>query len=82
VTPELNVDAGVWVTRDENNTNNHSIMGSSGVEYFLSKTTTLYGQVGIVNNHGAMDTGLSVNNALFEAAGTTFGADIGIRHVF
>jgi predicted porin len=82
VTPYLDVDAGVWYTRDGNNSNNHSIMASSGVQFYLSKRTTLYGQVGYVNNHGRMDTGLSINNALYEVAGSTVGASIGIRHMF
>ena len=84
VTPGLVVDAGVYVTRDGNNSNNHSVMASSGLQYFLSKRTTVYGQLGVVNNHGAMDTGLSINNALYAAtgSGTTVGANVGIRHMF
>lgn len=82
VMPWLNVDAGVWYTRDGNDSNNHSIMASSGVQFFLSKRTTLYGQVGYVNNHGHMDTGLSINNALYEVAGSTVGVSLGMRHIF
>ncbi|QBR03804.1 porin [Paraburkholderia pallida] len=82
VTPYLDVNAGVYYTRDGNEGANHSILASSGVQFFLSKRTTLYGQVGYVNNHGRMDTGLSINNALFEVSGSTVGASIGIRHMF
>lgn len=82
ITPFLNVNAGVYYTRDGNEGANHSILASSGVQFFLSKRTTLYGQVGYVNNHGRMDTGLSINNALFEVSGSTVGASIGIRHMF
>jgi predicted porin len=57
-------------------------MGALGAQYFLSKHTSLYGQVGVVNNHGAMNTGLSIDGALNEVQGTTVGADLGIRHVF
>ncbi|RDU97983.1 porin [Trinickia dinghuensis] len=82
VTPAVNVDAGVWLTRDGNDSNNHSIMAATGVRYSLSKATSLYGQLGFVDNHGLMDTGLSTNDALYGVKGSTFGADIGIRHSF
>ncbi|SIO72029.1 Outer membrane protein (porin) [Burkholderia sp. GAS332] len=78
----LDINGGVWITSDRNHTANHSVMGGLGAQYFLSKGTTLYGQVGVVNNHGAMDTGLSVNGALYGVQGTTAGVDLGIRHVF
>ncbi|KVK98249.1 porin [Burkholderia cepacia] len=82
VTPAANVDAGVWYTSDGNDTRNHSIMAATGLNYSLSKATSLYGQVGFVNNHGKMNTGLSTNGALFGVQGTTVGADVGIRHMF
>jgi len=82
LTPYLNVDAGVWYTHDGNDGGNHSLMASSGLQYYLSKRTTLYGQLGYVYNHGRMDTGLSINNALFGVTGSTVGASIGMRHLF
>ncbi|WP_245621089.1 porin [Paraburkholderia ferrariae] len=82
VLPYLNVNGGVYYTRDGNDGTNHSLMASSGVQFFLSKRTTLYGQLGYVNNHGHMDTGLSINNALYEVSGSTIGASLGIRHMF
>lgn len=82
ITPALNIDAGVYVTRDANSSSNNSILASSGLEYSLSKATAVYGQVGFVTNHGAMHTGISVNNALNEATGTTAGVNVGIRHMF
>ncbi len=82
ITPALNVDAGVWVSRDANNSSNNSILASAGAEYSLSKATTTYAQAGFVTNHGGMHTGLSVNNALNLATGTTAGVNIGIRHTF
>ncbi|SEI15614.1 porin [Paraburkholderia hospita] len=81
-TPEIDVNAGVWYASDRNNTANHSLLGSAGINYYLSKDTTLYGQVAVVNNHGAMTTGLSVNGALKEGAGTSVGGAIGVRHMF
>ncbi|WP_179405311.1 porin [Burkholderia guangdongensis] len=81
-TPAVLADAGVWYTSDGNDTHNHSILAATGLTYGLSKATSLYGQVGFVDNHGLMDTGLSTNGALFGASGTTFGAALGIRHLF
>ncbi|WP_425126780.1 porin [Burkholderia cepacia] len=82
ITPAVNADAGVWYTSDGNDTRNHSIMAATGVTYSLSKATLLYGQFGFVNNHGKMNTGLSTNDALFGASGSTFGSAVGIRHLF
>ncbi|MGF6899820.1 porin [Paraburkholderia sp. GAS348] len=82
LTPALSLDGGAWYTRDGNNSNNHSILGSLGVDYSLSKRTTLYSQVAYVNNHGGMNTGLAINGALFGVPGSQFAADLGIRHSF
>ncbi|HEX3378293.1 MAG TPA: porin [Paraburkholderia sp.] len=82
ITPALNVDAGIWVTRDANDGANNSILASTGLEYSLSKATLTYAQVGFVTNHGGMHTGLSVNNALNLPTGTTAGVNVGIRHTF
>jgi predicted porin len=82
ITPALNVDLGAWYTSDGNDTANHSILAAAGVDYFLSKRTTAYVQVGVVNNHGKMDTGLSLNGALYTPQGTTTGAIVGLRHNF
>ncbi|RQS76717.1 porin [Burkholderia sp. Bp8963] len=81
-TPAVEADAGAWVTSDGNHTDNHSVLTAVGLRYFMSKATTLYGQVGLVHNHGLMDTGLAVNGALYEGPGTTVGAVVGIRHTF
>ncbi len=80
--PTLGINAGVWLTSDRNRTTNHSVMAAVGADYFLSKSTTLYAQCGLVNNHGAMNTGLSMIGALYGTAGTTFGGTVGIRKFF
>jgi predicted porin len=82
VTPALDLDGGVWVTSDRNQTANHSLLAALGASYLLSKQTALYAQVASVDNHGAMNTGLSANGALYGASGTTVGAaeDIPVRH--
>nr|WP_321962796.1 porin [Paraburkholderia sp. J7] len=82
LTPSLSIDGGAWYTRDGNDSSNHSILGSLGVDYSLSRRTTLYTQVAYANNHGRMNTGLAINGALFGVTGSQFGADVGIRHLF
>jgi len=82
VTPAVNLSAGAWLTRDRNDSNNRSILGSVGVDYFLSKRTLLYAQFAAVNNHGTMNTGASVNGALYGTTGTTFASVIGIKQNF
>ncbi|MGA7815392.1 porin [Caballeronia sp.] len=84
VLPQLDISGGVWVTSDRNHTANHSLMVALGTQYFLSKATSLYAQVGVVNNDGAMNTGLSVApfSALHGASGTTTGVGIGMKHTF
>ncbi len=81
--PQLDLNGGIWFTSDRNNTTNHSVLGALGANYFMSRATTLYAQFGLVNNHGSMNTGLSVDGAFSGVAGaTTVGANIGIRHIF
>ncbi|WP_322049416.1 porin [Paraburkholderia sp. J67] len=82
ITPTIAVNGGVWITSDRNHTSNHSVMGAVGGEYFLSKRTTLYAQIGAVDNHGAMNTGLSINGPLYGVEGTTVASMIGMRHSF
>ncbi|WP_028222874.1 porin [Paraburkholderia oxyphila] len=81
---QFDFNGGIWLTRDRNNSDNHSLLASVGAAYFLSRRTTLYTQVGVVNNHGAANTGLSVSypNVFFEVQGTTVGVNVGIRHTF
>lgn len=80
--PQLDLNGGAWYVSDRDQTTNHSVMVALGTQYFLSRATTLYAQFAVVNNHGAMATGESVNNALFGATGTTTGVNFGIRHLF
>ncbi|RKE36433.1 putative porin [Paraburkholderia sp. BL23I1N1] len=84
ITPFVDVNGGVWYTSDRNDTSNHSVLAAVGTDYYASKRTSLYAQVAVVNNHGAMNTGLAVNNVSFirEVSGTSVGGNIGIRHSF
>ena len=81
-TPALTLDAGAWLTRDGNDSINHSILVATGVRYLLSKRTMLYTQFGYVNNSGKMNTGLSNDGPLYEPSGGAFGANVGITHSF
>ncbi|QBR02957.1 porin [Paraburkholderia pallida] len=87
VLPQFDVNGGAWLTSDRHDTGNHSILAAVGANYLLSRTTTLYAQIGVVNNHGAMNTGLdvdgaSVDSALYGTRGTTVGGNVGVRHMF
>lgn len=81
-TPFLELNGGAWFTSDRNHTANHSILAAVGANYLLSQSTALYVQVGMVNNHGAMNTGLSMVGALYEVPGTSIGAVAGLRKSF
>jgi predicted porin len=81
--PQLDLNGGVWYTQDRNDTSNHSVLGAIGANYFLSRASTFYAQIGLVDNRGTMNTGISVNNAFNGVPNaTTIGAEIGIRHIF
>ncbi|MFM0149459.1 porin [Paraburkholderia sp. RL18-085-BIA-A] len=82
VRPDLHIDCGIWITSDRNHTANHSLLAALGANYLVSKRTAFYVQIGSVTNHGAMNTGLSVDGAFFSPQGTTVGATIGMRHSF
>lgn len=84
LTPAVELNGGTWYTTDRDNTTNHSVLAAVGASFHVSSRTSLYAQIGIVNNHGAMHTGLSVTDTslLRGVTGTTVGGNIGIRHAF
>jgi predicted porin len=82
VTPLVNLTSGVYYIRDKNDSNNHALVSSLGADYSLSRRTSLYAQVGIVNNHGREAQGMSIDGALEGLPGTTVGTDLGIVHRF
>jgi predicted porin len=81
---QLDLNAGVWYETQRHMTTNHSLLAGLGANYYLSRATTLYAQVAVVDNHGNMETGFSAGDAdlLNSPTGTTTGATIGIRHTF
>lgn len=82
VLPEVDLNAGVWYDEQRHDTTNHSLLAGLGASYYLSRATTLYAQVAVVNNHGTMDTGLSITESFSAPPGTTTGVTIGMRHTF
>lgn len=81
-TPQVDLNAGVWYEEQRQQTTNHTLLAGLGAEYYVSHRTTVYAQIAVVNNHGTMDTGLSISDALYGAPGTTTGVNVGIRHTF
>jgi predicted porin len=82
VTPVIDLNAGVWYSKDQHDSDNHGLLTAVGASYFLAKRTSLWAQVGVANNHGRSDLGLDVDGAIEGAPGTTVGGGIGILHKF
>jgi len=80
--PALILDAGAWLTRDGNDSSNHSLLAAAGARYFLSTRTMLYTQFGYVTNSGKMNKGLSNDGPVYLPSGGTFGANVGITYSF
>lgn len=81
-TPNLDLNAGAWYEEQSHFSTNNSLMAAVGAGYYLSRRTTVYAQVAVAKNHGSMNTGMSINDALYGAPGTTTGVNIGIRQTF
>jgi predicted porin len=82
LSPAFDVSGALWYTSNRNHADDYSWMGGIGATYNLSKRTTLYVQAGAADNHGAMNTGVSVADALYGVHGTTIGLIAGMRHTF
>lgn len=81
LTPAFHLSSGVYYLKDRNNSTNKSIEASLGAEYSLSKATTLYAQVGHVNNRGSMNQ-MIVYGQLVAPNTATTAVMMGIRHSF
>jgi predicted porin len=79
--PAWRVTSGVYYLKDANHSNNHSTEFGVGTEYSLSKRTSVYAQVGHVNNTGTMNQTIVYGQPVAPGVGTT-AAMIGLRHNF
>jgi predicted porin len=82
VSPTIDINPGIWIIRDPHDSGNHALMAALGATYSLSRTTSLYAEVGIANNHGKEVIGLERDGAQEGVEGNTLGATIGITHRF
>jgi len=80
-TPAFQVTSGVYYLKDRNNSINKSTEVAAGAEYSLSKATLVYGQVGYVNNRGAMTQTIAYGQPVAPGMGTT-AVMMGLRHYF
>jgi predicted porin len=80
-TPAFEVTSGVYYIKDENNSANKSTEIVLGANYSLSKETTLYAQVGYVDNQGKMNQSIEYGQPVAPGLNTT-AAMVGIRKRF
>ncbi|CAE6817929.1 Outer membrane porin protein 32 [Paraburkholderia nemoris] len=79
--PDFQVTTGIYYLKDRNNSANKSTEVAAGAEYSLSKATTLYAQVGHVNNKGNMTQMITYGTPVAPGESTT-AVNIGMRHLF
>ncbi|WP_434106187.1 porin [Paraburkholderia caffeinilytica] len=86
ISPDIQIGLGIYASRDQDHSENRSMLYGLNGEYLLSKRTMLYAQVGVVNNKGNMGTGLNSQGGpqTFTGfpPGTTVAANLGINHSF
>lgn len=82
ITPQVDLNGAVYFAKDPNDAKSHALSVAQGAQYFLSRTTTLYAQLDVVNNSGTENIGSSFDSALSGVHGTTIAANIGMRHDF
>ena len=78
----MDVSASVFYIRDEHDSIDHTVMATLMAQYFMTKRTSLYGQIGLVNNRGNESFGLELDGDRNAGLGATTGAAVGIVHVF
>jgi predicted porin len=79
--PHFKITSGYYYLKDRNNSANHSSEFAVGAENNLSVRTTLYAQVGYVDNKGTMNQTVVYGAPVAPGVSTT-AAMIGIRHTF
>ena len=80
-TPLFKVTSGAYYIKDKNVSANTSTEYALGAEYSLSKRTTLYAQVGHVNNKGTMNQTIEFAAPVAPGLSTT-ATMLGVRHTF
>lgn len=80
-TPAFKITTGVYYLKDRNSSINRSTEVAGGAEYSLSKTTTVYAQVGHVENKGDMEQMITYGTFVAPGESTT-AVNVGIRHRF
>ncbi|MCX4151542.1 MULTISPECIES: porin [Paraburkholderia] len=75
------VTSGFYYLKDKNNSTNHSSEFAVGAEYYVSKRTLAYAQVGYVDNKGTINQTLVYGQPVAPGKSTT-AAMIGVRHSF
>ena len=81
LTPAFELTSGVYYLKDRNNSTNKSTEVAGGGYYSLSKSTTLYAQVGYVNNRGDMTQMITYGEPVAPNRSTT-AVNIGMRRTF
>lgn len=80
-TPFLEITGGIYHISDRNNSNNKSTVYVGGVEYKISKSTMVYGELGYVNNQGLMNQQIAYSVPVAPGRSTT-ATLFGLRHTF
>jgi predicted porin len=78
VQPDVELISSLLYAKDPHESASHSLLAAVGAQYLLSKTTLLYAEVGITNNRGTENIGISVEGAFTSVLGTTTGVSVGI----
>jgi predicted porin len=82
VTPSVDLCTSFFYIKDPHDSNNHAVDVSFSGQYFLSKSTSLYAEVGVTNNHGNEAIGVGLDGLFNAPQGTTIGAAVGMTHRF
>jgi len=76
--PYLDLNGAVYYQDDRVHSGSHSITAAIGTQFFLSKRTALYAQVGLVNNKCSADGACLGSGLSVESGGSALGAMNGL----
>jgi predicted porin len=80
--PDFELISSLLYAKDPHESASHSLLAAVGAQYSLSKSTLLYAEVGLANNRGTENIGISVDGAFTGVLGTTTGVSVGILKNF